>query len=215
MICNERRKRDMRKTLIPSIVACAAGLLLAGCGNGQAAVNSKNGAKANQPALATSQNDKQVSSAVSQAQASLRNAKLKETSGGASETLVTGSSKDAKATSESIKKAAEKLAKGDTKSTSADDTSNSSSASHSTKSSSASSSSSDSSASGSAPVTVSKDQVDSSRTQIQAAGVTRHFSDEDIAKMIFYIADRQASITDAANNADYIIKTTPTVKVTK
>lgn len=213
MLRNERRKHGMRKTLISSIVACTAGLLLAGCGNGQAAVNSKNGAKANQPALATSQDDKQVSSAVSRAQSSLRDAKLKKTSGGASETLVTDSSKDSKASSESIKKAAEKLAKSDTKSTSADGTSNNSSASDSTSSSS-SSSNSVSSASGSAPVTVSKAQVDSSRTQIQAAGVTRHFSDEDIAKMIFYIADRQASITDAANNADYIIKTTPTVKVT-
>ena len=204
----------MRKTLISSIVACAAGLLLTGCGNGQAVVNNKNGAKDNHPALATSQDDKQASSAVSRAQSSLRDAKLKKTSGGASETLVTGSSKDTKATNESIKKAAEKLAKGDTKSTSADGTSNSSSVSDSTSSSSASSSSSVSSASGSAPVTVSKSQVDSSRTQIQAAGITRHFSDEDIAKMIFYIADRQASIIDAANNANYIIKTVPIVEVT-
>lgn len=201
----------MRKTLILSIVVCASGLLLTGCGNGQSAVNDKNGAKAGQPALATSQDDKQVSSAVRQAQASLRDAKLKKTSDGASETLVTGSSKDSKATSESIKRAAKKLAKSDTKSTSANGTSNSGSASTSPSS---ASSNSDSAASGSAPVTVSKAQVDASRTQIQAAGVTRHFSDEDIAKMIFYIADRQASITDAANNADYIIKTTPAVKVT-
>ena len=215
MIFNERRKCDMHKTLILSIVTCAAGLLLTGCGNGQAVVNDKNGAKVNQPALATSQDDKQVSSAVRRAQSSLRDAKLKKSSDGASETLVTGSSKDAKATSKSIKKAAEKLAKDDTKNTSADETSTSSSASYPKSSSSASSSSSDSSASGSAPVTVSKAQVDSSRTQIQAAGVMRHFSDEDIAKMIFYIADRQSSIVDAANNADYIIKTTPTVEVTK
>lgn len=204
----------MRKGLIPVIAIMATGLLLAGCGNGRAAVNSKDGAKDNQPALATSQDDKQVSSAVSRARESLRKAKLKKSADGASETLVTDSSNDSKVTSESIKKAAEKLAKGDTKSTSADNTSTSNSAADSNNSSSAASSGSDSAASGSAPVTVSKDQVSASRTQLREAGITRNFSDEDIAKMIFYIADRQASITDAANNADYIIKTTPTVKVT-
>ena len=204
----------MRKVLIPGIAIIATGLLLAGCGNGRAAVNSKDGAKDNQPALATSQDDKQVSSAVSRARASLREAKLKKSADGASETLVTDSGKNTNATSESIKKAAEKLAKGDTKSTSADNTSTSNSDSDSTNSSSVSSSDSDASASGSSSVTVSKAQVDSSRTQLQAAGITRNFSDEDIAKMIFYIADRQASITDAANNANYIIKTTPNVEIT-